>query len=85
MKWKLEELKILARNPTVPGIALQDAISYIEDLKSDLKEISIANKHVRDTTLEYSAKWIENSLKGEKDERLIEFGKNIAMSIRASK
>lgn len=36
-------------------------------------------------TLEYAAKWIENSLVGETNERVIEFGKNMAMSIRAAK
>ena len=36
-------------------------------------------------TLEYAAKWIENSLIGEINERVIEFGKNMAMSIRAAK
>lgn len=33
MKWELDALKILAKNPTVPGIALQDAISEIERLQ----------------------------------------------------
>ena len=36
-------------------------------------------------TLEYAAKWIENSLVGETNERTVEFGKNMAMSIRAAK
>lgn len=36
MKWELEALKILTRNPTVPGIALQDAISEIEKLQKQL-------------------------------------------------
>jgi hypothetical protein len=36
-------------------------------------------------SLEYAAKWIENSLIGETNERVIEFGKNMAMSIRAAK
>ena len=36
-------------------------------------------------TLEYAAKWIENSLVGETNERVIEFGKNMAMSILAAK
>lgn len=71
MKWELEALKILARNESVPWIALRDTISGIED--------------ARIAALEYSAKWIENSLNGENDERVIEFGKNMAMSIRAAK
>jgi len=32
MKWELGALKILARNETVPGIALRDAIGEIERL-----------------------------------------------------
>ena len=36
-------------------------------------------------SLEYAAKWIENSLIGETNERVIEFGKNMSMSIRAAK
>lgn len=36
-------------------------------------------------TLEYAAKWIENSLAGETSDRVIEFGKSMAMSIRAAK
>lgn len=35
-------------------------------------------------TLEWAAQWIEGSLKGETDQRVIEFGKNIAMTLRAS-
>ena len=33
MKWELGALKILARNDTVPGIALRDAIEEIERLQ----------------------------------------------------
>lgn len=36
MKWKLDALKMLAKNPTVPGIALKDAISEIERLSQQL-------------------------------------------------
>ena len=36
MKWKLEALKALSKNETVPGIALQDAISEIEKLNVQL-------------------------------------------------
>ena len=34
--------------------------------------------------LEWAAQWIEDSLKGEANERVIEFGKNMAMTIRAA-
>jgi hypothetical protein len=37
MKWEIGALKILARNPTVPGIALRDAIEEIETLQDRLK------------------------------------------------
>ncbi len=33
----------------------------------------------------WAANWIEGSLAGETDERVIEFGRNMAMSIRANK
>jgi hypothetical protein len=33
MMWELDALKILARNETVPGIALRDAILEIERLE----------------------------------------------------
>ena len=36
-------------------------------------------------TLEYAAKWIENSLIGEDDPRVRGFGESMAMSIRAAK
>jgi hypothetical protein len=35
-------------------------------------------------TLEWAAQWIEDSLKGESNERVIQFGKNIAMTLRAA-
>lgn len=34
MKWELGALKILARNETVPGIALRDAIGEIDRLQT---------------------------------------------------
>jgi hypothetical protein len=34
--------------------------------------------------LHWAANWIENSLSGETNERTIEFGRNMAMSIRAA-
>lgn len=36
-------------------------------------------------TLEWCAKWIEDSLRAETNERTIEFGKNMAMTMRAVK
>ena len=50
-----------------------------------LFETSTDNNKLDIHTLEYAAKWIENSLVGETNERVIEFGKNMAMSIRAAK
>ena len=35
--------------------------------------------------VEWAAVWIENSLPGESNERTIEFGRNMAMSLRAAK
>lgn len=35
-------------------------------------------------TLEWAARWIEGSLNGETDARVIEFGKNMAMTLRAA-
>lgn len=34
MMWELDALKMLANNPTVPGIALRDAITEIERLRA---------------------------------------------------
>lgn len=36
-------------------------------------------------TLEWAAEWIEGSLKGEANERVTEFGRNMAMTLRAAK
>ena len=36
MIWELDALKILARNETVPGVALRDAISEIDRLNKKL-------------------------------------------------
>lgn len=33
MKWVFDALKILANNPTVPGVVLRDAINEIEQLQ----------------------------------------------------
>lgn len=38
-----------------------------------------------DMGLEWAAAWIEGSLKGEDDPRVVEFARNMAMSIRANK
>lgn len=38
-----------------------------------------------DNALAWAADWIEGSLAGEEKERTIEFGRNMAMSIRANK
>lgn len=49
MKWELGALEILAREKTVPGLALQDAISEIKALRVKLasKEIIIKNQQRR--------------------------------------
>lgn len=39
MNWELNALKLLAKNQTVPGVALRDAITEIERLQSYLKVI----------------------------------------------
>lgn len=36
-------------------------------------------------TLEWAAQWIEGSLKGEEDQRVREFGRNMATTLRAAK
>ena len=56
MKWELGALKILARNPTVSGIALQDAISEIEKLQKKLSRI--ISKGDAMTIQTDSTKWI---------------------------
>ena len=42
MIWELDALKILARNETVPGVALRDAISEIDRLNKKLGEFAEA-------------------------------------------
>lgn len=52
MKWELEALKILARNPSVPGIALQDTVEEIERLtkreRRDCAAIIELRKNLKD-------------------------------------
>jgi len=63
----------------------------IQELKNEVTVRKLIDKRVSEgraldtNTLEYSAKWIEGSLVGETNERVIDFGKNMAMSIRAAK
>lgn len=53
---------------------------------------TVANRHRRtgmttelhNDTIEWAARWIEDSLKGETSERVVEFGKNMAMTFRAA-
>lgn len=49
MKWNLDALKILAKEKTVPGVALQDAITEIDKLTVKLasKEVIIKSMQVR--------------------------------------
>lgn len=58
--------------------------TYLDvEISTDVKTSSDNNK-LDVNTLEYASKWIENSLVGETSERVVEFGKNMAMSIRAA-
>lgn len=41
MKWELGALKILARNETVPGIALRDTIQEIERLRVMVYQLEV--------------------------------------------
>jgi hypothetical protein len=50
----------------------------------DETELKQRQKIINDA-LEWAAQWIENSLVGEESARVIEFGKNMAMSFRANK
>jgi hypothetical protein len=47
MKWELGALKILARNETVPGIALRDAIGEIERLQKKADYLTDSVKRLR--------------------------------------
>jgi len=55
------------------------------DLTASVESESTKKVKLYDLALEYAAAWIENSLVGEENARVIEFGKNMAMSIRAAK
>ena len=66
------------------------AINRYDKERAEVKRLrtalAAANEDGLDiATLEYAAKWIENSLAGETSDRVIEFGKSMAMSIRAAK
>lgn len=54
MRWDLDALKLLARNETIPGVALRDAILEIEHLRTKLKskEIVISQQEKRINELE---------------------------------
>jgi uncharacterized protein (DUF3084 family) len=47
MKWELGALKILARNPTVPSVALLDTINEIEKLQVELNQAVYMQEKVR--------------------------------------
>lgn len=74
--------------------ALADRVAKAENQNDDLNaQVAALTAALREAnedgldiaTLEYAAKWIENSLAGETSDRVIEFGKSMAMSIRAAK
>lgn len=50
---------------------------------SDL--LQAVDQALDERSLTWAARWIEDSLKGETNERVIEFGKNMAMTLRAAK
>jgi Mg2+ and Co2+ transporter CorA len=52
MNWELDALKILAKNPTVPGIALRDTIGEIERLTKQVVELQDSNKNGKNTGLQ---------------------------------
>ncbi len=62
-----------------------DSYFIFKDLSVSFESESTKKGRLYDLALEYAAAWIENSLVGEENARVIEFGKNMAMSIRAAK
>ena len=77
-------------DPKSPCYSCKGKGNFIQDPNPpDWDHPFTGNKNIQNildpSTLEYAAKWIENSLIGETNERVIEFGKNMAMSIRAAK
>ena len=78
-----------ARVPELQA-ALDAAINMNIDANAKVTRLTAALREANEdgldiATLEYAAKWIENSLAGETSDRVIEFGKSMAMSIRAAK
>ena len=70
--------------------ALDAAINMNIEKNAEVVRLTAALREANEdgldiATLEYAAKWIENSLAGETSDRVIEFGKSMAMSIRAAK
>jgi len=47
MNWELDALKMLAKNPTVPGVALKDTIEEIEKLRVTLSLLADAESIYR--------------------------------------
>jgi len=58
---------------------------FYQRVISQKEKYEAKNSNYDSETLEWAASWIENSLIGEENARVIEFGKNMAMSIRANK
>ena len=52
MNWELDALRMLARNSTVPGIALQDAIGEIDRLNKQVAELQGSNRKGKNTGLQ---------------------------------
>jgi hypothetical protein len=76
---KIMSLDMLRGNSRLRDEALEILDKY-DPSEEELNEIKDTNN-----VLEWAATWIENSLVGEENARVIEFGKNMAMSIRANK
>lgn len=45
--WELEALKLLAKNETVPGVALRDVISELERTQAKLELIKKSNQELK--------------------------------------
>lgn len=58
--------------------------AFKKSVYAELISEDAAKKHLDANSLDWAARWIEGSLVGETNERVLEFGKNMAMSIRAA-
>lgn len=64
-------------SPVLSEAEVQDLVeAALKDIKTNALD---------DGTLQWAAQWILDTLKGETDERVIEFAKNMAMTLRAAR